>query len=241
MKSKHRSVGLVAAALSFALAISACAGTDVVARVAKTSFEAVVEASGADASWDAGSGAWSLASAGGDLVLVAADFARNNAEGAPADLDRPDVALSLDAAPFLAAGLDPARLSGGSGFDYSVEAGRLVLRFELGDAKFPAGASASFTTAFAELLGARRDVLGYHAALDHYGLDLGGGNMFEWAKDATKNDKDLVWVLDPAALVAAGLDPAAVAGWVFAEVEVMDADGRKRLVEKLLRPYDLIR
>ncbi len=237
MKSILRTGGLAAAALSLALAVTACAETDVVARVARTSFGAVVEASGPSAAWDEALGAWSLASEGGDRVLLSADFSGAPSEGS----GRADVALSLDAAPFLAAGLDPARLAGGPGYGYSLEDGRLVLRFELGDAKFPPEASGSFQAAFDALVGARRDVLGYHAALDHYGLALGGGNAFEWAKDAAKNDKDLVWVLDPAALVAAGLDPAAVEGWVFAEVEVMDAEGRKQLVEKLLRPYDLIR
>ncbi|MBL8967094.1 MAG: hypothetical protein JNG85_08795, partial [Spirochaetaceae bacterium] len=74
---------------------------------------------------------------------------------------------------------------------------------------------------------------------DHYGIALGGGNMLEWAKDPAKNDKDLVLVLEPAPLAAAGLDPARVQGWAFAKVETMDAKGAKILVDKLLRPFDL--
>lgn len=41
-----------------------------------------------------------------------------------------------------------------------------------------------------------RDSIGYHAALDHYGIDLENGNMFEWAKDISTNDKDIVFVLN---------------------------------------------
>lgn len=37
--------------------------------------------------------------------------------------------------------------------------------------------------------GKSRDSIGYHAALDHYGIDLENGNMFEWAKDISANDR----------------------------------------------------
>ena len=56
----------------------------------------------------------------------------------------------------------------------------------------------------------------YHAALDHYNVNVGGGNLFEWAKDMGKNDKDIVFVLD-GPFIAASVDPGAVAGWVFAK------------------------
>ncbi len=52
-----------------------------------------------------------------------------------------------------------------------------------------------------------RGSISYHMALDHYGVALGGGNMFEWAKDLGANDKDIVFVLDPEPLIAAGVDP----------------------------------
>ena len=80
--------------------------------------------------------------------------------------------------------------------------------------------------------------IGYHIALDHYGVDLGGGNMFEWARDLDKNDKDIVFVLDPQPLITAGVKPEAVAGWVFAKVPVMSG-GKNVEVDKFLKPFDL--
>jgi hypothetical protein len=76
-------------------------------------------------------------------------------------------------------------------------------------------------------------------AMDHYGVNLGGGNLFEWAKDLAANDKDIVFVLDPAPLIAAGADPARVAGWTFAKVTVDDENGKPLEVDKLLKPFDL--
>ena len=82
-------------------------------------------------------------------------------------------------------------------------------------------------------------LVGYHAALDHYGLSFGNGNVFEWAKDFTTNDKDIVFVLNPQTFIDAGVDVEAIEGWVFAKVEVMGADGKMTEVEKLLKPFDI--
>ena len=92
--------------------------------------------------------------------------------------------------------------------------------------------------AFEELVANNRDAIGYHAALDHYGVALGNGNMFEWAKDTSTNDKDIVFVLNPQPFIDAGVDVTQVEGWVFAKVETME-DGKKVEVDKLLKPYDL--
>jgi hypothetical protein len=75
--------------------------------------------------------------------------------------------------------------------------------------------------------------------MDHYGLSLGGDNVFEWAKDTAANDKDIVFALDPAPFIAAGADPSRVAGWTFTTVPVMDENGRSLMVEKLLKAFDL--
>jgi len=62
--------------------------------------------------------------------------------------------------------------------------------------------------------------------------------MFEWAKDLSTNDKDIVFVLNPEPFLAAGVDPNDVEGWVFAKVPV-DVDGKPAEVDKLLKPFDL--
>jgi len=70
-------------------------------------------------------------------------------------------------------------------------------------------------------------------------VDLANGNMFEWAKDMSKNDKDIVFVLNPQVFIDAGVDPAKVEGWVFAKVEKEDENGKKIQVDKFLKPFDL--
>ncbi|MDR1465391.1 MAG: hypothetical protein LBJ11_08855 [Oscillospiraceae bacterium] len=89
-----------------------------------------------------------------------------------------------------------------------------------------------------------RLALGYHAAMDHYNITFGGGNLFEWAKDLRTNgttggpqDKDIVFVLNPEPLIAAGLDPENVEGWAYAPVQV-EIGGRPATVWKLLKPFD---
>jgi copper chaperone CopZ len=81
--------------------------------------------------------------------------------------------------------------------------------------------------------------IGYHGALDHYGVSLGDGNLFEWAKDMSANDKDIVFVLNPAPFIAAGVDPNKVDGWAFAKVTVDDENDKPIEVDKLLKPFNL--
>ncbi len=227
------------AVLASVLIAAGCAQTDIVAKVANSSFKAVSAASSDRVSYSEEEGAWILSSAAGDKLELAADFSRNKAAGGMADMDKPDVEFVFDAAPFLAAGLDPARLAAPEGLIYEFEDGELMLHFELGDAAFAADAKNSLETVFAEIVRTQRDRIGYHEKLDHYGIKLGDGNMFEWAKDLAKNDKDIVWVLNPEPLIAAGVDPAKVEGWAFAKVEMKDDAGKTVFVDKLLKPFDL--
>lgn len=221
-----------------ALGLAGCSATDVVAKVANTSFKAVAEASSDRVKWSDEDQSWALASPEGDEVSFSSDFARNNS-GASVDLDEPDVEFSFDAAPFIAAGLDIAKLPSVEGIKYELEGGRLMYHFELGSDKFSPEAKKSLETTFAEIVRTQRARIGYHEKLDHYGIKLGNGNMLEWAKDMAKNDKDLVFVLDPAPFIAAGVDPAKIQGWAFAKVETKDDAGKTIQVDKLLRPYNL--
>lgn len=81
--------------------------------------------------------------------------------------------------------------------------------------------------------------IGYHEALDHYGIKLGNGNMFEWAKNMATNDKDIVFVLNPEPFIAAGADPSRIDGWIFAKVETKDDKGKPILADRLLKPFNL--
>ena len=141
-----------------------------------------------------------------------------------------DVVMSVDAAPFIAAGLDVTKLPEGLFVD-----GRLNYVTSIdGNTTY-----ANVTEAFTDILSIQADLVGYHAALDHYGLSLQDGNVFEWAADVNTNDKDIVFVLNPQTLIDAGTNVEAVEAWIFAEVEIMHADGSMEMVPKLLKPFDL--
>lgn len=141
-----------------------------------------------------------------------------------------DVVMSVDAAPFVTAGLDVSKLPEGLYVD-----GRLnyVTSIE-GTTTYT-----NVTEAFTDILSIQADLVGYHAALDHYGLSLQDGNIFEWAADVDTNDKDIVFILNPQTLLDAGADVESVDGWIFAEVEIMKGDGSMEMVPKLLKPFDL--
>jgi poly-D-alanine transfer protein DltD len=53
------------------------------------------------------------------------------------------------------------------------------------------------------------------------------------------NDKVIVFVLNPEPFIKAGVDPAKVQEWVFAKVEVKNKEGKKELVDKFLKPFNL--
>ena len=235
---------VVRASVLAAVAVAAfgavgCSSTDVVARIADSSFKAVADASAGRVKWSDQDQAWTLSSPAGDEVSFSSDFSRNNS-AAGVDFEAPDVEFSFDAAPFVAAGLDIAKLPKAPGIEYELEDGRFMYHFELGSEKFSADARKSLEATFAEIVRTQRARIGYHEKLDHYGIRLGNGDMLEWAKDMSKNDKDLVFVLDPAPFIAAGVDPAKIQGWSFAKVETKDDSGKTIQVDKLLRPFNLI-
>jgi|GEM_PF-112312 len=128
-------------------------------------------------------------------------------------------AISIPVEPFIKAGLDTTKLPS----YFTVENKMLVIKQN------------DTAKDFKTFVKKYRDKIGYHEALDHYGIDMGNGNKFEWAKDTKTNDKDIVFVLNPEPLKNAGVIVEKVEGFVYAEVEV-----KKGVKEfKLLSPYDL--
>lgn len=220
---------LVIAVLTLILALAGCQAADVVGKVAVTSFDAVLNQAGDKVTADEMNGGWSLESPGGERFVWSKDFSAEK---------KPDLMMELDATPFLDAGLDPAKLDPEI---YLYEAGSkiLMVHSELGSDKFAYTGEARPLDSFKQLVETHRDSIGYHEALDHYGVAFGNGNMFEWAKDLKTNDKDIVFVLNPQPLIDAGVDPATVKEWVFAQVEVKDDQGKEKLVDKFLKPYNL--
>lgn len=218
-----RRIGAPAVLTASLLFLVSCAATDTVATYAKKSFAAFA---GAVSVESGASGGWTILSPGGDRFFFPA----------PQSSDR-RFRLEFDAAPFLAAGLDSALLPSFPDASYRLDGGTLVLAFPAGKGSSKS-AAAGLAEAFDAFVAADRGRIGYHHEMDHYGIVLGAGNVFEWAGDMAKNDKDLVFVLNPEPFAAAGVNLDAVEGWVHAQVPVREG-GKMVQVWKLLRPYEL--
>ena len=92
----------------------------------------------------------------------------------------------------------------------------------------------TITSSLFESVKADRSVLTYHADLDHYGIKLPAGK-FEWAKDESTNDKDIVFVIAAQPLADLGVDVKNVSGWIF---KTMKDDAGKDF-DVLLKPFSL--
>lgn len=222
---------LAAAALFVTILLTAGNQPDVIAGRSTASFAEVLQEGVALMEGDATT-AWTLSSPDGEARLI---WRGKTADGTPAM-----ASLSFAAAPFIAAGLDTAQLPE----HFNLSDGWLAYTLAVeGDGK--PGDALTPVQAYRQLIAMNPTILGYHAPMDHFGIKLGGGNMFEWAQNLTTNlttggaqDKDAVFVLAPEPFLEAGVDPAAVAGWAYAQVPVME-NGVTSLVYKFLKPFDL--
>ncbi|MDR2514542.1 MAG: hypothetical protein LBD02_04950 [Christensenellaceae bacterium] len=202
------------------VALSACAALDVVANDASRAFGDVLEA--LPAAFSDEEGGWFLTAPDGAAKL---------------QIQSQCVVLRVDAKPFIDAGLN---------VDERPEHNPDSLVFStLGFDMLNMNVKASAKEQFASNLRPLRSKLGYHGAMDHYTLQIGEGAAFEWAKNLKKHsvsgadqEKDIVFVLDPEPLIAAGLDPEKVEGWSYAAVP-MEQDGQMKEVWKLLKAFDL--
>ncbi|HSV56518.1 MAG TPA: hypothetical protein VLH39_05350 [Magnetospirillaceae bacterium] len=227
LRAANRVFLALAAAAVFFLA-AGCAATDVVAHYSALSFGRAAEALGSAVEGDFRM----LKAPGGEEFLLSVNPAA-----------APLAVLSLDASPFLEAGMDPSRLPSDQAAAWTVEGGRLTARFRLGSA--PLGAPGGRNPRddarhhLDALAASARDRIGYHAQGDHYGIALGGGAAVEWAADLGQNERDWLVILDPGMLSDAGVDPAKVRGWTLARVPMDGPDGRMMEVEKLVVRYNL--
>jgi hypothetical protein len=214
-------------ALLALLALASCGKLDVVGTGSVKSFDQVLKQLPQAVTRDEANGGWSLAAPDNSARFI---WSKNYAES-----PRYDVLLELDASPFIAAGLVPERLSGNCAFSGD----KLLVGAKLGTEQLKYQGAAAPLASYEQLVKRKRGVLGYHMAMDHYGVNLGGGALFEWARDMDSNDKDIVFVLNPEPFIAAGVNPNAVAGWIFTKVTVDDENGKPLAVDKLLKPFDL--
>lgn len=201
-------------------------GFDVIGQRAVPAFEAMLEELPEEADLDEAADSWRLISPDGRIRF---SWSRDFGGAALRDL-----AFEFESGPFVDAGLSLELLPEGM-----VQGEKIVVgtRLEKGGPEYDGDATPAST--FAEIVRLNRGSIKYHADMDHFGISLGGGNMFEWAKDMGSNDKDIVFVLNPEPFIEAGADPEAIEGWIFGKVKVMDAKGRMIEADKLLKPYNL--
>jgi hypothetical protein len=227
MKMTTKIFGAGLAALLI-LAAASCGKLDVVGAESAKSFDKVLQQIPQSVTADETNGGWSLAAPDGAVRFI---WSKNYAES-----PLHDVMLEVDAAPFIAAGLDPANLPE----NFASYDGLLMVGTKLGTETLKYSGQATPLASYEQIVKLKRSSIGYHAALDHYGVNLGDGNLFEWAKDMTANDKDIVFVLNPEPLIEAGVNPANVEGWTFTKVPVDDENGKMVEVDKLLKPFNLL-
>ena len=220
---------IIFSAVVFMLAVS-CGKLDTVGNYSVRSLGELVNNAPQLLSGDEANRGWSIAAPDASARFI---WSRNFAES-----PRFDVMLEFDASPFIAAGLDPSRLPGN--FYFNSAGNLLVVGTKLGTEQLRYQGEATPLASYEQIVKLKREAIGYHAAADHYGVDVGNGNMFEWAKDLKTNDKDIVFVLNPGPFIAAGTDPGRIEGWLFTKVTVDDENGRPVQVDKILKPFDLL-
>jgi hypothetical protein len=222
----------VSAVLAAGSAEAASFGTDVVGQSAVTSFKAMIEALEFPPAFDEAESVWVLTAPDGEASFWWRRDANNKRMF--------DAYLCFDAEPFVNAGLDLDKLPMEmKGMLNQGDRGKLMLGTKLSKEPLVYEGDATPLSSFEQIVKLDRDAVGYHAALDHYGVTVSEGSLLEWAKDMGKNDKDLVFVLNPQIFIDAGVDPAKVEGWAFGKVQVEDARGRKFDADKFLKPFDL--
>jgi hypothetical protein len=225
MKRIH---GFMGAGFFALLALVSCEQLDVVGTDSVKSFDKVLQQIPRSVTPDEMNGGWSLAAPDNSVRFI---WSKNYAES-----PLHDVMLEFSAAPFIGAGLDPAKLPE----NFAYYEGKIMVGTKLGQEQLKYQGEAAPLTSYEQIVKLKRKAIGYHGAMDHYGVSLGDGNLFEWAKDMGTNDKDIVFVLNPEPFINAGVDPARIEGWVFTKVTVDDENGKPIQVDKILKPFDLL-
>jgi hypothetical protein len=213
---------------ALALTALSCGNLDVVGKDSVNSFDKILKARPQAVTPDEMNGGWSLTAPDNEARFI---WSRNFAES-----PLHDVMLELNAGPFIAAGLDVGKLPD----TFAVYEGKIMIGAKLGQEALKYSGEITPLASYEQIVKLKRSTIGYHGALDHYGVNLSDGNLFEWAKDMSTNDKDIVFVLNPEPFIKAGVDPNKIEGWAFAKVTVDDTNGKPIEVDKILKPFNIL-
>ncbi|OPJ57216.1 hypothetical protein [Alkalithermobacter paradoxus] len=207
------------------LVLSACQDTDVIGNFAIKSFEELINFSDQNVYFDEQRNQWVLQSPGKEKFIWSKDFSKNTF----------DIGFEIDATPFINAGLDTLKLPREK-YIYNKDKGTIIIVSDLGDNKFEYSEDSTAKNSFKQIIRSHRKLIGYHEEMDHFGINLGDGNKFEWAKDISNNDKDIVFILNPHDFISAGVDSERLDGWKL--VQRADIHGGEEK-DKFVKPFDL--
>jgi hypothetical protein len=192
---RYKKILLVSMCFMILTFTAACKQLDVVASNALKSFQEVTNTVPDRIEADEMNGGWALTAPDDSARFIwSKDFSKSPLH---------DVMLEFSAQPFLDAGLDASRLPE----EIVVYEDKIMVGTKLGEEAFTYRGDITPYASFEQIVKLKGGSIGYHTALDHYGIDLAGGNMFEWAKDMNTNDKDIAFVLNPEPFIQAGVDP----------------------------------
>jgi hypothetical protein len=207
------------------LMLSACQSTDAVAKDSAASFGALLALMQDRISPDESIGGYALEiSIGSDRFLWSRDFSSSVY----------DARLETDIMPFVEAGLDTSKLPEGM-----VHEGSLILGADFGNQTPGFEGEATPQKAFEQIAKYKRDSIKFYSSEDRYGIDLGDGHMFEWAKSLQTSDKDIVFVINPKPFTDAGADPNKIPGWTFAKAETGDAKGNAVQADRIIKAFHI--
>jgi len=209
-------VVIVLTLLLTAAFLAGCADADVVLKYSPGSLDAITKAFP------------DLVKTSGNYVVLTVDGATSLKSSSDfKQTGKDDILFETPLKPFTDAGLDVSKLPEG----YKVESDKFYLTADYSDGT---GKKENIKDSVFDAVKTDRMLLTYHQALDHYGVKLTRGK-FEWAKDYTKNDKDIVFVIAAKPLADLGVNVQNIEGWVFKTMQ--DESGND--IDVLLKPYDL--
>ncbi|AGK55654.1 hypothetical protein [Bacillus sp. 1NLA3E] len=159
--------------------------------------------------------------------------------------NKADFAMVMLADPLVKAGLDVKKLDKNAWL-YEPAAkddkgndlpNRLIKPYNVSDKK---QASNGSEDSMRRLLKEDNKMVSYHKELQHFSLQLGKGNQVQWTEKLGLNNADMIFALEAAPLVKAGLDIDKLegSGWVFKEAS-KDDDGMGATPDQIVKIYDI--
>jgi hypothetical protein len=114
---------------------------------------------------------------------------------------------------------------------------RLIKPYNVSDKK---QASNGSEDSMRRLLKEDNKMVSYHKEQQHFSLQLGKGNQVQWTEKLGLNNADMIFALEAAPLVKAGLDIDKLegSGWVFKEAS-KDDDGMGATPDQIVKIYDI--